>query len=165
MKKSGTFFSLGKTLRDVQRARVAQEREPSRSSSWLHGDLGASAFHSARSATIGSTLSALRDGIHVAIIATTINSVETPAIVSGSVAVTPNRNCATSLDAMNAPTRPIATPLSARIRPATQHRPDDLARRCAERDADADLARLLRDAEADQPVQPDRGEHERDDCE
>src|SRR5438105_975711 len=46
--------------------------------------------------------------------------------------------------------------------PFAEHAGDDIARACAERDPDADLAAALRDDEREHAVEPDRGEADRD---
>src|SRR5439155_24578768 len=66
--------------------------------------------HSVRRATIGSTCAARRAGSQHASRATPANTAATPAKVSGSVAVTPNRRLVITRVSISAPATPASTP-------------------------------------------------------
>ncbi len=118
-------------------------------------------IHSVRKATMGSTLAARRAGSQAARKATAEIRSTIPPKVSGSAAPTPKSRLFSNRVAANAP----STPTTDADRDERHRLPDDEAEdgglRRAQRHANADLVRALRDRVSHHAVNPDRGEEKR----
>ena len=112
--------------------------------------------------TSGSTDTARRIGTTHATTAVRIRTATPIANDNPSVRVTPYSMFSRSLVPQRAPTRSDQRSYQRHHHAARQHGFRDRRACRAERDADTDLASLLRDCVGHDAIQPDRGEHERE---